>query len=665
MDTLDTDLVTFSLEGASDSLPLPPRDYAEFAHRSGSTGLWMPPVENRYRSGSGVGATFMGRRVKERPVLLRVGVNENDRAGFEAALQRLATLAQDDSLQLVATYPDSTRWFIPLSYESGLEGNTDDVNWAVWNVELSLVFTAPDPFWRRADASTLSLEAQGDVPGFLSALARLRLGVSQAIGNSIITNPGTVPAQVRWRFRGPADAGTSVSINGEGFEITSALSASDVVVVDASQVGLPAVTLNGSRDYSILAKAPKFPKLLPGNNAVSLTMPGAVPSTWEKTDIVEAINEIQDPVIRHGLDAFSTDGGFIWAANGDQGSAVFSSGTEVAAAMFVEFTTWSQSWVSTVWKASGDESHLFIEQLDSDGNMIETDYSDDLALSGIPVDSSCVKLRIGVGFYGESGTITAAQVVFQQPGYELFTGDSGLGYGWETIASFTGEEHKSTSQLVTAGDVQTTNLVFDPTCAITDYKSSYFGGDASGSGAVETAEFGSLPEGLTTFFRMTQNSSDSPSGTTPEVFQLSEAAIDSAVSPGDVRTASLWIRSSVAGQYQLGIAWEKSDGSGLYPYSSGAAVTAAVGEWVQLTAKGTAPTDAAKFRLVASKVDGSVSPAGSTYDVTGVISTESWAQVDFFAPSAQPLSRSIKYVLEKHGGSLVEGSFHAGKEVVV
>jgi hypothetical protein len=436
-----SDYIEIQLVGAGVTIPLSGRGEGAFVHVLGSTGFGMVPTVTRFSEGSGTGSTFLGKRLQGRALLIKVGILGASRQALEDNWQTIAGVLRDDDSKFQVVYPDEAVFELPVHYESGLEGSfAGDVLRRTadgWMALADVALTAPDPYWRNVTAQTFSLELPAAGRSFLGALARLPLSVSLGIQDTVVVNHGTVPASVVWTIRGPANAGTEVAIGGQGFELTAGLSASDVVTVDASRPGVPVVTLNGARDYGILAKAPKFPQLPAGSTLVHLEMPGAVAPVWQATGLVEAVNEVPNPKFESSAAGFEDSGGFAWEA---AQQVAFASETSVAAGFWMDFTEWGEPWVSTVWEAAGDGVHLFVEFFSGDVLTSATVVDDGLSVSGLAIPGGTTLVRVGVGFVGEAGTVSRAAVIFQQTGYAWFDGDSvnaqlpagaGSGYAWE------------------------------------------------------------------------------------------------------------------------------------------------------------------------------------------------------------------------------------------
>lgn len=436
-----SDFVEIGLSGGGDAITLSGTADGEFFHLPGSTGLGAVTTSTRFRSGAMPGAVHMGSRIEARSVLLKVGVLGAGRRELEELWARLVEVCRADDLTVTAKYPDETVYQLGAVYESGLEGDCSASATRRadgWFSQADLALTAPDPFWRRSTVESFSVEVDDSAPAFLDALARLRLSRSQAIADTTITNSGAVPSPVSWRFIGPADAGTSVSIGGRGFTIDRALGVGDVVEVTPRWGRTPLVTLNGTVDFTVLGVAPRFPELEPGVNAVALSMPGAVAGVWEPSGDVEAVNVAVNPSLRTTADGLTQDGATFTLTTGDPGQLAFTAETDVTCAVFYELTSWDEQWISTRWEASGDGVHAVLEFWAGD-RLKESHWSDTvsggwLSFGGVAIPEGTTKVRVGVGWHGQSGVLQRNQVIFQQASYAFFDGSSGDAFSWEGTA---------------------------------------------------------------------------------------------------------------------------------------------------------------------------------------------------------------------------------------
>lgn len=430
--------VAFSITGGGLTIPLKstPDETGDFVLTGDTTGLAMAPVKTRTRSGAGAGSVVTGRRVLERTIACQLVVQGSGRDEIEQRLISTSTALMADDAAIVATDDNGDAWemgVVVSDTPTGYDHHGGDVL-GQWTFEL----TAPDPYWRRRTVESFSAGVDDSAPAFLDALAQLRLGRSQAIADTTITNSGAVSSPVSWRFIGPADAGTSVSIGGRGFTIDRALAVGDVVEVTPRWGRTPLVTLNGTVDFTVLGVAPRFPELEPGANAVALSMPGAVAGVWEPSGDVEAVNAAVNPSLRTTASGLTQDGASFTLTTGDPGQLAFHSETDVTCAVFDEFTGWTEPWISTRWEASGDGVHAVLEFWAGD-LLAESHWSDTvsggwLSFGGVAIPEGTTKVRVGVGWHGQSGTLQRNQVIFQQASYEFFDGSSGDAYSWEGTA---------------------------------------------------------------------------------------------------------------------------------------------------------------------------------------------------------------------------------------
>lgn len=288
--------------------------------RPGSTGLGMIPRSVRSRSGAADGGVVLGSRAEMRPMLLKlryVGGVDAQRTG----LKRLREIVSADDARLIAREGvGGAQYELPITYESGLEGDRSRSNEYDTFTTHDLAVTAPQPYWLLSESTVVEARVSDEVRIFLDDLAALPLSDSVAIQDSTVSNPGDAPVPVVWLLRGPCGS-AEVSVGGRGFSVPAGLLDGETLTVDPTVPGMPAVTdQDGGNAYARLAMGPMFPKLPRGESVVHLRMDGAQAGERVMADQILATNWVSNPALRANRDGWSVDDEAQWAyAAGDPG----------------------------------------------------------------------------------------------------------------------------------------------------------------------------------------------------------------------------------------------------------------------------------------------------------------------------------------------------------
>jgi hypothetical protein len=298
------------VEGNGTSLLLSKKGEGRYGHRPGSTGFGMIPRSTRIREGSSSGGSFLGVRVKTRPLLLKVsilGSLADQREGLD--ILREAFTATDSRLVVIR---DGVSWVLPVVYESGLEGDLSrssaDTKFTLADVAL----TAPQPYWLLSESTVVEARVSDDARVFLDDLSGLPLSDSLAISDSVVSNPGDAETPVVWLLRGPCES-AEVSIGGRGFSVPAGLADGEELTVDPTVSGMPAVTdKDGGSAYARLAMGPMFPKLPRGESTVHLKMDGAKAGERVMSEQVLATNWVSNPALRAYRAGWSVDDESQW-----------------------------------------------------------------------------------------------------------------------------------------------------------------------------------------------------------------------------------------------------------------------------------------------------------------------------------------------------------------
>lgn len=304
--------------GNGRTLLLSKKGEGRYGHLVGSTGFGMIPRSTRIRQGAAEGGVFLGARPTTRVLLVKASVLgnlEQQRTGLDELREALTA----ENSRLIVVREDGT-WYLPVVYESGLEG---DLTRAAANGKATLadvVLTAPEPFWLLSESTVVEARVSDDARVFLDDLAGLPLSDSVAIQDSVVSNPGDASVPVVWVLRGPCES-AEVAVGGRGFSVPEGLTDGETLTVDPTVSGMPAVTdQDGESAYARLAMGPMFPKLPRGESTVHLRMDGAVAGERVQSSQVLASNVVSNPALRSTRDGWSVDDEELWAyVSGDPG----------------------------------------------------------------------------------------------------------------------------------------------------------------------------------------------------------------------------------------------------------------------------------------------------------------------------------------------------------
>ena len=252
----------------------------------GVLGLLMPSWEFfADRSPAFDGETIRGVRAQPRDVTVPIYLFGRDRT---ECLDQFAQLIYELNPQhglgvLTVTEPGGTSRSIECYYKEGLEGvDDDDASGRTW-MRAALVFHAPRPFWE-GDPLTVSWALSQAAGTFLPILP-LRVNESAVLGAVIARNLGNAIAFPQWTITGPASSPIVItnSTTGESFTIAQSLAAGDTAVIDAREGQKTAVSTGTSGTRNLWEwmdiTTSELWGLTPGDNQVSLSIPGATSAT--------------------------------------------------------------------------------------------------------------------------------------------------------------------------------------------------------------------------------------------------------------------------------------------------------------------------------------------------------------------------------------------------
>lgn len=127
---------------------------------------------------------------------------------------------------LTVKRPDGTARYIEAFYEQGWEGEARE-NWLSANPVVTLF--CPDGAWKDI-TSIVERRVFGNPVSFYSPF--LTVSESQVIGQTVINNPGDLPAWPTWTITGPCTSVTATSnTTGQSFVLTFTLTAGQTITI--------------------------------------------------------------------------------------------------------------------------------------------------------------------------------------------------------------------------------------------------------------------------------------------------------------------------------------------------------------------------------------------------------------------------------------------------
>lgn len=248
----------------------------DYLRARGGSGWGLAPVANSFFEGAGDGAIYRSTRRTSRTYVLPVQVFGDGRQAIEDKIRALTRVARDP-LRIYADYPDGRSYWIEAVYDSGVSGEYSDNPEEF--ADLPFVFTCPDPYWTSVQTQSFKIESGIADNPLLPEIAELWIGPSAAIGSVEVRNTGDVPSYPKWIITGPADAGVSVKINGQGFFFTVPLLESEVITVERVDGGWIVTDQTGANRYASLGPAPVFGSLPAGKSTVDVVATNVTPAS--------------------------------------------------------------------------------------------------------------------------------------------------------------------------------------------------------------------------------------------------------------------------------------------------------------------------------------------------------------------------------------------------
>ncbi|WP_241695034.1 phage tail domain-containing protein [Streptomyces sp. C] len=255
------------LSSASDRLDLAgvQTDGVGFQALAGITGLGLPQLAVQWLEGAGDGAAYRGRRVLPRDIDIPLDIVGRDRVHLAELVTRLARVLADEC---TLTYADDVggRWSTPVRWTGG---GAIDPGLGDRDTQTVISLRAPNPYFLSESAQTVSIGGAAS-GAFLSTLVALPVAPSQAIGSVQLSNDGDVAAYPVWEVTGPGDTFKAISPTGETLQWSGTLAVGEKLVID---MGAGTVRDgNGVNKYSLLATAPRFWSVPPGQSTVTASL---------------------------------------------------------------------------------------------------------------------------------------------------------------------------------------------------------------------------------------------------------------------------------------------------------------------------------------------------------------------------------------------------------
>lgn len=226
------------------------------------------------------GALLRYSRVEPRKVGLPLVVRGATASEARARVRALA-YALDPTRgigRLRATAPDGAQRELYAVYQDGLDQAEETIP-GVYRIPLTLI--APDPYWYAVDAT----QALYTLSGFITPLLHtpffpLAIGGSTINITPTVLNPGDVDAWPVWIISGP---GSSIALQnlttGQSLLLSYSLSASDTVTIDTRPDAKSVTNSAGANLYRYLTAGSVLWALVPGNNALRLSLAEATTQT--------------------------------------------------------------------------------------------------------------------------------------------------------------------------------------------------------------------------------------------------------------------------------------------------------------------------------------------------------------------------------------------------
>lgn len=242
-----------------------------------TAGTGMAPIIPRFREGAADGVQYDGDKVGAGAIDLGMILFAEDRVEMGERIRALRNLLRwrkdRPPAILVASYADGQVLELPVVYSSGLEHDYMGALPSIYQCVVGLM--TPHPFWVSRDALEFNAGGEESATPFLDDFAGLPVAPSTVLGSFTAHNPGDVDSDLTVVVSGPSTGLITVTVNGRGWTFTQPLAGSDRITATRTQSGVKVTDQTGANRYRDLGPAPKFPRLAPGDNTISVSMVGA------------------------------------------------------------------------------------------------------------------------------------------------------------------------------------------------------------------------------------------------------------------------------------------------------------------------------------------------------------------------------------------------------
>lgn len=255
---------------------------AGFRVMPGTRGYDAPPKDITVEElPQGVGARFRTRTVKVRELGIPIIIRASTRAEFVARKRTFLEHIYDGTFVHTVVEPDGTRRQITAMYAGGLEGSEGvDQAFRTWQ-KYVLVLWALDPYWSAATPIVQRFRVEQGATWY--PIYPLRVGSSQVLGDTTLSNPGSVPAWPVIVIGGPGQFTATNHRTGQTIMLGRVLTGAEVATIDtrppsqAPDTYWTATLADGTNIWAELddSSAVASWSLERGDNKVTLELAGA------------------------------------------------------------------------------------------------------------------------------------------------------------------------------------------------------------------------------------------------------------------------------------------------------------------------------------------------------------------------------------------------------
>lgn len=231
-------------------------------------GFGIPPAEVRIEASAGDGGVYRHSKRGVRQIDMSVTIIGTDRDDVQTKLRRLSRLLQDTSGPTLvrAEYSDGESLSLEAHYVGGAESQWGSSAGLIWN-RWALSFQCPTPYWESGTTEEFTVTTGNTGRGLLPELTKLKVTSSQVFGVITVDNQGDVPAYPTWYLRGPL-SDITITNGTQSFSFDESIVAGETITIN-TETG-EVTDDGGANRYSMLAPAPKFFRIPPGESSVSI-----------------------------------------------------------------------------------------------------------------------------------------------------------------------------------------------------------------------------------------------------------------------------------------------------------------------------------------------------------------------------------------------------------